>query len=91
MSWLVSAIVTPIIQYLGNALVKGVELLFKFIALYQSRKRKLEGAQKQAELVDSIVDQIKKLRAEGKPVPPELEQRLVDESSKINIGKPYIG
>lgn len=87
MSWLVQAIITPVITYVGGALAKGVVYMFNFYAQYQRSKEKFDQTIHQSELVDSIAEQIKALQKQGKPVPPELEQRLVDESSKINVGK----
>jgi len=89
MSWIVGAIITPIITYLGNKVGQGISWLFQFIVEYQKRKSIYEDGINQSKVVDEIAEQIKKLIAEGKPVPPELQKRLVDESSKINVSESF--
>jgi hypothetical protein len=89
MSWLVTAIVTPLISYLGGKLGQGLAWSYRWWAEYAHRKSIYDKSSKQAELVESIAEEIQKLVAEGKPVPKELEKRLIDESSKINIGESF--
>lgn len=88
MSWLVSALVKPVLEFVFAKLALGISALTKFIIEYKKRKDIVDEKKKQADVVQAIADQIKQLMKEGKPVPPELEQRLLDESSKIIIGKP---
>lgn len=89
MNWIVGALVTPILNWLGGVIAKGANAAYSFYAEYQKRKQAYEDSVKQSKIVEDIAEQIMKLRKEGKPVPPELQRRLVDESTKIDIGERF--
>lgn len=89
MAYFIKTLLWPLVSYLGDKLIAGGSALVKFFYEYQKRKEMYEENLKQSQLVDSIAEEIKKLEAEGKPVPEELKKRLVYESSKINIGERF--
>jgi len=62
------------------------KLIGKLIADYkekQHRKQLIKDNMAQAAIVKAISDEIKKLKAQGKPVPAELKERLRVESRKL--------
>ena len=88
MAWLASVLVQPILNFLWAKVALGAVALTAFVAEYIRRKKIVDKNLEQANTVEAIAAEIQALLAAGKPVPPELEQRLVDESSKIVLGKP---
>lgn len=89
MQWLVSALITPVLNFIFNKVVLGIGALIRFITEYHTRKKIVEKDLGQAEVVEKIAEEIRNLVKAGKPVPAELEKRLVDESAKINLGEPF--
>lgn len=95
MSWLASILITPVLNFawdklilIGGLLYTGSINLYSFWSEYFTRKRIVDENLAQAKVVEDIASQITDLVNKGLPVPPELEKRMLDESSKILLGKP---
>ena len=89
MTWLVSALITPLLNFVWNKVILGVVELVKWAAERAKRRTIVNDNDKQADVIEGIAQQIRDLVRAGKPVPPELEKRMLDESAKGLIGKPF--
>lgn len=78
-SWLVSLLVTPVLNWLSDKLGSLLSRLWRWVQL----KLRMRARENQAETIREIVEEIKRLLAEGKPVPEELKRRLDDENRKL--------
>ena len=85
MSWL-ALIVTPIVTWLLSLAERSISSLIRIFTFRRKLRKISEGNDAQAQEIDKIIKRIRALKAKGLPVPPELDEELVRESSKINIG-----
>jgi hypothetical protein len=72
-----------LVEFLWDKLIAGIDRLLEFIKEYQRRNEIVKDNDNQAAIVEAIADQIKALLKEGKPVPPELYEKLKVESRKL--------
>jgi hypothetical protein len=79
LNWLVA----PVLNWLLGKATSLVGWIYESIKEWWTRRQIAKGNMSQAELVQQIANQIKKLEAEGKEVPPELKEKLREESRKL--------
>lgn len=94
MQWLISALAAPVLNFLWDKIVVGLlwsggVRLTKWTLEFFRRKSIVDKNKEQADLVEELIAEIKAFKKAGKPVPPELDRRLVDESKKIPLYRPY--
>lgn len=62
---------------------KLFQFIYQWIMTYVSRSKLQKDNDTQADKVQKIADEIKLLQANGKPIPPELLEKLRSESRKL--------
>ena len=82
MSWLYK-ILGGVVADIASKLVAWVS---DFISTYFKFSKEKKENEDQAAKVQSIADQIKQLIKDGKDVPPELKDKLREESRRLNSG-----
>ena len=79
MNWIVGAV----LNFIWGKLIDGAARLYSWFKERTIRKKIVDENMSQAEKIEKLAEEIKKLIKEGKPVPAELEQKLADESRKL--------
>lgn len=87
-AWLLSGLLSPVVNYLLSKVDLGVGSLYKFLKAYFKMKDVVEKNNAQAKVIQDIADEITQLKKQGLPVPEELRQRLLHESAKLPLFGP---
>lgn len=87
-TWALS-LLTPIINWLLSWVERGFSALVHFLTFRWKMGEIVDKDQKQADKVEAIRAKIIELKKKGLPVPPELDQELIRESRKIDIGERF--
>lgn len=70
--------------WLKDWAISAISWLVSFFQKIARYKKIETDNNNQAKTVQSVADQIKQLLKDGKPIPPELTERLLEENSKLN-------